>query len=131
ELDRGQRSLRVLRGLGGDGGDRLADVPDLAAGEERLVLDDPAGPVRAVVSGDDRADARQRRRARRVEPGDAARGDGRAEDLRVEQPRSGQVDRVAGGTPDLREPVRAPDARADRSHGPLPAAASAASTIFA
>ena len=69
DVDGGQRPPARLRVVGGDGGDRLADVAHDVAGEHRLVGGDQ--PVRRlaghVVGGDHRRDAgdRQRRATRR------------------------------------------------------------------
>ena len=108
--------------LGRDERDRLALVPHLVVGEERLVGRDPErGEVavleeRHVVCRDHRADAGHRLGLRRVEAGERRAVVRRAERLRPERAGDPHVVDVLRTPGDVLDPVVAGDPCADRLH---------------
>jgi hypothetical protein len=133
DLDGARPGIRLLEGLRGDGGDRLAGVAHDVPRQQRLVLDEPAGDPRGVRRRRDRVDTRQQLRATRVHLNDPRRCERRAHEPPVQHPRLLVIDAVDRGSPHLGITVAAahvlPDDRA--RHGVrVPPAASAASTIL-
>ncbi len=104
--DRAAPLLRRLRRLGEDDGNRLADMPHLALGEDRLVV-----KGRAVIGigddgadfggGDDSEDAPRRPRRRRIDRADAGVRHGAPEDLAVQHAGQAQIVDIFGGAGDL------------------------------
>ena len=90
---------RDLRALGGDRGDRLAEVAHHVLGEDVLVDDVEADLVVELVAGEHGVHARKRLGPRGVDAQDAGAGVRAVLDLRVEHRRQQQVpgvERVAG-----------------------------------
>ena len=105
----------LLRVLGGDERDRLAEVADAVDREHRLVGELEAVELRAgdVVVGENRVDARHRQRLGDVDRDDARVRVRAAQGVAPEHPRRPEVARVGELPRRLRGAVRARDALAD------------------
>ncbi len=109
------RAPRLLRVLGGDEGDRLAEIADAVDGQHGLVGElEPVG-LRAgdVGVGQHSVDAGHRKRLRDVEPQDAGVRVGAAHRVAPEHPGGDQVARVGELAGDLRDRVDPLDALPD------------------
>ena len=116
-VDRGEGRLRGLRRGGRDGRHRLAEVADLVAREDRLVLEGaPVSHVGDVGGGDDGAHARQRAGARDVEADDPGVRQRRAEHLAAEHPGQREVRGVDRGPAHLARRVHARERLAGDTH---------------
>ena len=121
DLDRGGRPPRLLRVLGGDERDRLAEVAHPVEREHRLVGE--LEPV-ALVAGDvlvreDGVDAGHRDGLRDVDRDDARVRVRAAEGVAPEHPGGEEVARVGELAGDLRDPVDALDASPTRPSSSL------------
>ena len=125
DLDQSQRRLGDRLGLGGDQRDRLADEADVVdrqhgrirplalrlAGLPRHVGDEPR--IGQVARGEHADDARQGARLAHVEPDDARRRLGAAEDLGVQHPGHAEVAGVDGRADGLAQRIHPAQRLAD------------------
>ncbi len=123
-------ATRGLLGVGGDRGDRLAPVPHLALGEQRLVgrhaetLEMAVDVLGNVDMGDHRADALHRFGLGRVEPRDHGMVVRGAQRLHPQSPPHAYIVDVLGAPRDVGDTVVARQAGADGLHAALPSAES-------
>ncbi|OGL02178.1 MAG: hypothetical protein A3D33_08035 [Candidatus Rokubacteria bacterium RIFCSPHIGHO2_02_FULL_73_26] len=95
DVDQLERRLGGGARLGRDRGDLVADAPDLAPLERRLVPGEAEGPGLDVLARQHGEHARERAGARRVDAHDPSVGEPRAQDPAVGQPRQLEVVEVA------------------------------------
>ena len=124
--DRGERAARLLRMLGGDDRDRLADVPDAVDREHRLVGElEPVsflpGTSACVSTAWTPGSVERRREVDRDDPRVGVRA---AQRVAPEHPGRGEVARVRELARHLRRRVVPQDALADAADGERRAGAS-------
>ena len=122
DLDRGRRPPRLLRMLGGDEGDRLAEVAHPVEREHGLVgeLEPVALVAGDVLVGEDGMDARHADGLRDVDRDDGCVRMRRPHRVAPEHPGREEVARVRELAGDLRDPVDALDRLADPAELELP-----------